>query len=150
MIFIVIIGAMIFNIFLARAKLPFLLAEMIVGLGVSKYAILAIILILYLILGCIMEAYSMIVLTVPILFPVITELGFDPIWYGVLMVIIIEAGMITPPVGLNVFVLRGVAKDVPVGSVFLGALPFVLAMAVGIVILIIFPQIALFLPYSMK
>jgi len=150
MIFIVIIGAMIFNIFLARSKIPFILAEMITGLGVSKYVVLALILFMYLILGCIMEAYSMIVLTVPILFPVIEKMGFDPIWYGVLMVIIIEMGMITPPVGLNVFVLRGVAEDVPIGSIFLGAMPFVLAMAIGIVIIIIFPQIALFLPFSMK
>lgn len=150
MIFLVIIGAMIFNVFLARSKIPFTLAEIIVGLGVSKYVILVIILILYMVLGCIMESYSMIVLTVPILSPVIEKMGFDLIWYGILMVIIIEMGMITPPVGLNVFVLRGVAKDVPITKIFAGALPFVLAMAVGIAILIVFPEIALFLPYMMK
>lgn len=149
MVFIVIMGAMIFNVFLARSRIPFLLADMIVGVGASKYLILGVILFMYLILGCIMESYSMIVLTVPIIFPAIEKLGFDPIWYGVLMVIMIEMGMITPPVGLNVFVLRGVAKDVPMSSVFVGALPFVLAMILGIIILIIFPQIALFLPYSM-
>ncbi len=146
MIFIVIMGAMIFNVFLARSKIPIVLAETIVGLGLSKYTILVIILFLYLVLGCIMEAYSMVVLTLPVIYPVIEKLGFDPIWYGVLMVIMIEMGMITPPVGLNVFVLRGMAKDVPMYGIFKGAAPFVVAMAVCVAILIIWPGIVLFLP----
>jgi len=149
-IFIVIMGSMILNVFLARSKIPFMLSEVIMGFGLSKYWVLVIIILLYIILGCLMEAYSMIVLTVPIIFPTIVKVGFDPIWYGVLMVILIEMGMITPPVGLNVFVLGGIVKDVPLYDIFMGALPFVIAMAVGIVILIIFPQIALFIPYSIK
>jgi C4-dicarboxylate transporter DctM subunit len=106
--------------------------------------------VMYLILGCIMEAYSMIILTLPILFPIVTALGFDPIWYGVIMVIMIEQALITPPVGMNLFVMQGVAKDVPLFTIARGALPFVIAMLVCVILLAIFPQIALFLPNSMK
>lgn len=149
MIFTVIIGAFMFNYFLARSEIPFLLSGFVTGLAVSRYVILGGLLFMYLILGCIMESYSMIVLTVPILMPALEALGFDLVWYGVIMVIAIEMGLITPPVGLNVFVIHGVAKDVPLYSIFKGVWPFVVAMAICIIILTVFPQIALFLPSKM-
>jgi tripartite ATP-independent transporter DctM subunit len=150
MIFIIIFGANVFGYFVARTKIPFLLVDFINGLAVPRLAILAILLFMYILLGCVMEAYAMIVLTLPIYFPLILALGFDPIWYGVLMVIMIEMGMITPPVGLNVYVVHGVAGDVPLMDIFRGALPFVIAMVICIIILIAFPQVVLFLPNTMK
>lgn len=146
MIFAILIGASVFSYFIAVTKIPSLLADIIAGLAVHRLVILSLILFMYVILGCLMEAFSMVILTMPIIFPIIQTLGFDPIWFGVLMVIMIEMGMITPPVGLNVFVMQGVARDVPLYTIFRGAAPFVLAMVVCIIILIIFPSIALFLP----
>jgi len=146
MIFAILIGASVFSYFIAVTKIPSLLADTIAGLGVHRLVILSLILFMYVILGCLMEAFSMVILTMPIIFPIIQKLGFDPIWFGVLIVIMIEMGMITPPVGLNVFVMQGVARDVPLYTIFRGAAPFVLAMVVCIIILIIFPSIALFLP----
>jgi len=150
MIFVIIFGANVFGYFVARTKIPFLIVGFINGLAMHRLAILAVILFIYVLLGCVMEAYAMIVLTLPIYFPLILTLGFDPIWYGVLMVIMIEMGMITPPVGLNVYVVHGVARDVPLMDIFRGALPFVIAMVICIIILVAFPQVALFLPNTMK
>jgi C4-dicarboxylate transporter DctM subunit len=101
------------------------------------------------ILGCIMEVFSAMLITMPILFPLVTSLGYDPIWFGVITVIMLEMGLITPPVGMNVFVIAGMARDVPMYTIFKGIWPFVFAMVICIVILIIFPQIALFLPKHM-
>jgi TRAP-type C4-dicarboxylate transport system permease large subunit len=97
-----------------------------------------------------MDCYAIMILTVPIIFPVIEALAFDPIWYGVLMVIVLEVGLITPPVGLNVFVLKAAAPDVPLATIFRGIWPFLVAAILAIVILTAFPQIATFLPYHMK
>lgn len=146
MIFAILIGASVFSYFIAISQIPNLLADTIAGLSVHRLVILSLILFMYVILGCLMEAFSMIILTMPIIFPIIQKLGFDPIWFGVLMVIMMEMGMITPPVGLNVFVIQGVARDVPLYTIFRGTAPFVVAMVVCIIILIIFPSIALFLP----
>ncbi|MFH1651673.1 MAG: TRAP transporter large permease [Chloroflexota bacterium] len=144
------VGAMIFSFFLARSELPFQLANYVGGLQLSPFIVLAAIVLLYVILGCLMDAMAMVVLTVPILFPVILQLGFDPIWYGVIMVIIVEQASITPPVGLNVYVIAGIAKDVPMGTIFRGIVPFWFMMMVCIVILTAVPQIALFLPNTMR
>jgi TRAP-type C4-dicarboxylate transport system permease large subunit len=97
-----------------------------------------------------MDAFAMVLITMPILYPLVLGLGFDPIWFGVLIVIMMEMGMITPPIGMNVFVIKGIARDVPMYTIFQGAFPFVIAMAVCVAILIAFPQIALFLPRAMK
>lgn len=150
MIFIIIIGAYIFGYFLAVTRIPSQVADFIGGLQLSRYVILAVIVVLYIILGMFMEGFAILVLTIPILFPLILALGFDPIWFGVVIVIMMETAMITPPVGINVFVIKGVAKDVPMYTIFRGILPFWLAMVVCIVILTAFPQIALFLPSFMK
>jgi tripartite ATP-independent transporter DctM subunit len=150
MIFVIVIGAMIFGYFLAISRLPFELASFVAGLPVSPHVILIGILIVYLFLGCIMDTLAMVILTVPIFYPVVARLGFDPIWFGVIMVLVSEMGVITPPVGLNVYVIHGVAKDVPLFTIFRGIAPFLLMMIVCIIFVIIFPQIALFLPNIMK
>jgi C4-dicarboxylate transporter, DctM subunit len=113
------------------------------------HGVLALIMLMYLVLGCLMDAMAMIILTVPILFPVITALGFDPIWFGVIIVMTVELGLIHPPVGMNVFVIKSVVKEVSFTTIFKGVLPFVAMDLVRLVILIAFPVIALYLPSRM-
>ena len=125
------------------------LADFITGLALPKMVVLAGIILIYIILGCIMDCYAIMILTVPIIFPVIQAMQFDPIWFGVLMVIVLEGGLITPPVGLNVFVLKAAAPSVPMTVIFRGILPFLVAAILAIVLLTIFPQIALFIPSMM-
>ena len=149
MIFLLIICAQIFSYFVAVSRLSSALAGFISGLALPPLGILIAILILYLILGCIMEVFSAMLITMPILFPVVVNLGFNPIWFGVITVIMLEMGLITPPVGMNVFVIAGMARDVPMYTIFKGVWPFVFAMAVCVAILITFPEIALFLPRHM-
>jgi tripartite ATP-independent transporter DctM subunit len=144
----IITGAFIFMRMLAVSQLPTALAEVIGGLTLSRYVVVAIIVFFYIIVGMFLEVTSAVVFTVPILYPMVIALGFDPIWFGVIVVIVIEMGMITPPVGLNVFVLAS-SSGVPMGKIFKGVYPFVAAMLLLIVILTIFPDIALFLPNSM-
>lgn len=146
MVFLILIGAMIFAYFLAVTRLPFELAEFAVGLPVSRYVILGGILLVYFFLGSIMSSVAMILLTVPIFFPVITALGFDPIWFGIIIVRVCEVGVITPPVGMNVYVIYGVAKDVPLYTIFRGIVPFLIADMLHIALLVTVPQISLFLP----
>jgi len=142
-------GANVFSYFLALSTIPMAVSSWMAGLQVSRYLILAIIILIYLILGCFLDAISMMVLTMPVIFPVIRTLGFDPIWFGVICVIMMEAGLITPPVGLNVYTLAGVVKDVPMQTIFRGAVPFLISMIVVVVLITIFPKIALFLPGMM-
>ena len=146
MIFVIILGAMIFGYFLAITRLPFKLADFIGALPVSPYIIIILILVLYLFLGCVMDAMGMILLTVPILFPLTVKLGFDSIWFGIIIVRVFEMAAITPPVGLNVFVIKGVAGDVPMGTIFRGIFPFLMADIVHIALLVAVPQVVLFLP----
>lgn len=149
MIFLILVGANIFTVFLGITELPMNLADYIGGLALSKYLILAGILILYIILGCVLVGLAMIILTIPVIFPVIDALGFDPIWFGVLMVIVLEIGLISPPVGMNVFVMKGVAKDVPLETIFRGVIPFIIASVIALILIIIFPEIALYIPNKM-
>ena len=149
MIFLIIIGAELFSRFLAVTQLPMHLADFLGGLSWNRNLILLGMLVLYLILGCVMDCFAIMILTTPILFPVVQALGFDPIWYGVVMVVVLEIGLITPPVGLNVFVISGVAGDIPISRIFRGIWPFLLASVVAILCLILFPQIAMFLPSRM-
>jgi tripartite ATP-independent transporter DctM subunit len=149
MIFLIIIGANIFSTFLGLARLPMGLADFITGLALPKMVILSGIICIFLILGCVMDCYAIMILTVPIIFPVIEAMQFDPIWFGVLMVIVLEIGLITPPVGLNVFVLKSAAPNVPLTVIFRGIWPFLLTALIAIVLLTVFPQIALFLPSLM-
>ena len=145
-IVLIIIGATIFGYFMAVSTVPLKVARFAAELPVSRYVVLAAILLVYMFLGCIMEAFSMLFLTLPTFYPVIVVLGFDPIWFGVIMVVTMEMAMITPPVGLNVYVVSGIAKDVPPETVFAGVWPFCIAIVVFLVLVICFPQIALFLP----
>jgi tripartite ATP-independent transporter DctM subunit len=145
----IMIGAMIFSTFLMIAGLPAAFSRWVVALPIPPFAIFVAILLLYLPLGCVMDAFAVIMLTVPIVFPIIVSLGIDPIFFGVLIVILTELAMLTPPVGMNVYVVQGVTK-VPMEEVFRGILPFALVLIVGIAILVAFPQISLFLPSLMK
>ncbi|MCZ7564916.1 MAG: TRAP transporter large permease [Burkholderiales bacterium] len=149
MVFLILIGAHIFSPFLALSRIPNDLAELLVGLALPDAAVLAVILLAYVILGMFLEGFAMLVLTIPIVFPIITALGYDPVWFGILMVVVLEMGLISPPVGINVFVVKGVAEDVPMGRIFAGIVPFWLAMLVCVIVLAAFPQIALLLPDSM-
>lgn len=146
MIIVIFIGAKIFSYFLAASTLPFQLGEMIGNLPLPPIMIIGAILLLWLVLGCLMDAIAMIMLTVPIIYPIVCQLGFDPIWFCVLGVLAIEAGLITPPVGMNVYVIAGVAKGVPVHTIFRGIVPFFIAIVVCIAIIMAIPGVALFLP----
>jgi tripartite ATP-independent transporter DctM subunit len=148
MIFLIVIGAFVFMKFLGLSKLPFALVEIIEKLHVSKFLIFAGIIILYIILGMFLEVYSAVTFTIPIIYPVITALGFDPIWFGVIVVLVIEMGLITPPVGMNVFILSGMT-GIPLQTVFRGVAPFLLSMIFCILLLAIFPDIALLLTKTM-
>jgi tripartite ATP-independent transporter DctM subunit len=150
MIFIILLGAMILGYFLAVTRLPFELAEMAEGLPVSRYVILIFVMVIFLFLGCVMDSLAIIILTVPIFFPLIDKLGFDAIWFGILVVRAAEIGLITPPVGLNVFIIKGIAKDVPMYTIFRGIVPFLIADLFEVALLMAVPQISLFLPSLMK
>ena len=148
-VFTVLIGALLFGYFLTITQTPQKVTEFLTGLGVGRYGVLALIMLMYLVLGCLMDAMAMIILTVPIIFPVIRSLGFDPIWFGVIIVMTVELGLIHPPVGMNVFVIKSVVKDVKFSTIFVGVLPFILTDLIRLVILIAFPIIALYLPTRM-
>ena len=148
-VFTVLIGALLFGYFLTITQTPQKLTAFLTGLGIGKYGVLALIMVMYLVLGCLMDAMAMIILTVPIIFPVITHLGFDPIWFGVIIVMTVELGLIHPPVGMNVFVIKSVVHEVSFTTIFKGVLPFVATDIVRLVILIAFPVIALWLPGRM-
>jgi C4-dicarboxylate transporter, DctM subunit len=145
-VFTVLIGALCFGYFLTITQTPQHVTEFLTGLGLGAYGILIVILLMYLVLGCLMDALAMVILTVPIVFPVITALGFDPIWFGVIVVVTVELGLIHPPVGMNVFVIKSVIKDVDMSTIFLGVLPFVITDLIRLAILIVFPSIATWLP----
>jgi len=148
-VFTVLIGALLFGYFLTITQTPQKVTEFLTGLGVGRYGVLALIMLMYLVLGCLMDAMAMIILTVPIIFPVIKSLGFDPIWFGVIIVMTVELGLIHPPVGMNVIVIKSVVKDVKFSTIFVGVLPFILTDLIRLVILIAFPIIALYLPTRM-
>ena len=150
MIFVIFLGAMIVGYFLAVTRLPFELADFVGGLPVNRYVILGLILAVYFVLGCIMDSLAMILLTVPIFYPLITALGFDPIWFGIIIVRAAEIGLITPPVGLNVFVICGITKDIPMYTIFKGIIPFIIADICHVILLVTVPQVATFLPGLMK
>jgi len=150
MVLVIVAGATVFGHFLAVTRIPYILADWVAGLPLPPWAIMGVIVSIYLIGGCFMDSLAMILLTIPIFYPVAVNLGYDPIWFGVVIVLITEMGVITPPVGINVYVVSGVAKDVPLEVIFKGILPLLGALIVCNIILIIFPQIALFLPSLMR
>jgi C4-dicarboxylate transporter DctM subunit len=148
-VFTILIGALIFGYFLTITQTPQKITEFLTGLGFGAYGVLVLIMLMYLVLGCIMDAMAMIILTIPIVFPVIKTLGFDPIWFGVIIVMTVELGLIHPPVGMNVFVIKSVIKDVKLSTVFYGVMPFVVTDILRLAVLIAFPILALWLPSHM-
>ncbi len=148
-IFLIVIGAKVFNVFFAVTKIPMLLATFLGAMNVTPLVFIIALIILFLILGCVMDAWAMLLLMVPVLLPSVKVMGFDFIWFGVFMVIMVEAGMITPPVGMNVFILSGQAPDVPMYKIFKGTMPFLICMLICVALLIAFPDIALVLPRGM-
>ncbi|MBA7519781.1 C4-dicarboxylate TRAP transporter large permease protein DctM [subsurface metagenome] len=149
MVMVIVTGAILFGHFIAVTKIPFLLSDWAGGLSISPLAIMGIVILIHLIGGCFMDGFALIVLTVPIMYPMVMALGFDPIWFGIIIVLVVEMGTITPPVGVNVYVISGVAKDVPLETIFKGIFPFLGALIVVAALLVIFPQIATFLPSFM-
>jgi tripartite ATP-independent transporter DctM subunit len=149
-VFTVLIGALLFGYFLTITGTPQKIAALLLGLGLGRYGILALIMLMYLLLGCLMDALAMIILTVPIIFPVVTDLNFDPIWFGIIIVMTVELGLIHPPVGMNVFVIKTVVPEVSFLTIFKGVLPFILTDILRLVILIAFPVLALYLPNRMS
>jgi tripartite ATP-independent transporter DctM subunit len=148
-VFTVLIGAILFGYFLTITQTPQKVTEFLTGLGLGRYGVLALIMLMYLVLGCLMDALAMIILTVPIIFPVIKQLGFDPIWFGVIIVMVVELGLIHPPVGMNIFVIKSVVEDAKISTIFYGVLPFILTDLLRLALLIAFPIIALWLPSKM-
>jgi C4-dicarboxylate transporter, DctM subunit len=145
-VFTVLIGALLFGYFLTITGTPQKVTEFLTGLGLGRYGVLALILLMYLVLGCLMDAMAMIILTVPIVFPVITALEFDPIWFGVIIVMTVELGLIHPPVGMNVFVIKSVVGDLKFSTIFRGVIPFIITDLVRLAILVAFPILAVWLP----
>ncbi|MGZ9808873.1 TRAP transporter large permease [Pseudoroseicyclus sp. H15] len=148
-VMLILIAASLINPFLALSQIPALVGSFLGGLDVAPVVVLGLILLSYLILGCFLEGFAMLVLTMPIYFPVITSLGIDPILFGVLVVLVLEMGLISPPVGVNVFIVKSVAPRVPLGTIFRGVMPFWIAMLVCTLLIVAFPQIALILPETM-
>jgi C4-dicarboxylate transporter, DctM subunit len=146
MIFTIILGAFVFNAFLAVSTIPMEVATFVGNLGLPPLGIMIIIIFVYVILGCFIDTMSMVLLTIPIFFPVATSLGFNPIWFGIIIVLMCEVSMITPPIGVNVFVIAGISRDIPMPTVFKGIIPFLTIELVFIALLVAFPQMALFLP----
>jgi TRAP-type C4-dicarboxylate transport system permease large subunit len=149
MIMLIIAGATVYGHFLALTRLPVVAAEWVLGLGWHPYAVMLVVAGIYLIGGCVMDSLALLLLTLPIFYPVSQQLGFDPIWFGVLIVIFMEMAVITPPVGINVYVIKGVAGDVPLGTIFKGIVPFLIAEIVMVLLLLFLPQLATFLPSLM-
>jgi tripartite ATP-independent transporter DctM subunit len=148
-LFMVVFGAMIFSNFVNRAGLPDGLIQIVNSFDVSPLGVIFVILAIYLVLGCVFESLSMILLTVPIFAPVVEALGFDLVWFGILVVVATEISLITPPIGLNVFVLKGVLKDVSVKTIFKGVTPFWIADIFRLLLLALIPSLSLFLPSLM-
>ena len=153
MILFLIAGAIVFGKFLAVTRIPFELATWVGGFDLPPFVVISIIILIYFLGGCFMDSLGLIMLTIPVFYPIITSLGYDPIWFGVIIVLVTEMGVITPPVGINVYVVYGVAQnvveDITLEAIFKGIMPFLTAVVVGIIILMIFPQIVLFLPNLM-
>ncbi|MGZ5864494.1 MAG: TRAP transporter large permease [Xanthobacteraceae bacterium] len=149
-VFTILIGALLFGYFLTVTQVPQKVTTFLTSMGLGPYGVLVLIMLMYLVLGCLMDALAMVILTVPIIFPVIISLGFDPIWFGILIVMVVELGLIHPPVGMNIFVIKSVVEDVKISTIFYGVLPFILTDLLRLTILIIFPIIALYLPSHMR
>jgi C4-dicarboxylate transporter, DctM subunit len=146
MVMFIIGGGVIFGHFLTVSTLPMLLADWMANLPIDRWIIISIIIFIYFIGGFFMDSMALLIITLPIFYPIVQKLGFDPIWFGVMIVLTGEMGVITPPVGVNVFVIKGIAPDVPLETIFKGIFPFLGALIILTIIIMIFPQIATYLP----
>jgi C4-dicarboxylate transporter DctM subunit len=146
MIMVVVSGAIVFGHFMAITSVPFYISDFIGNLNIPPMGVMGLIILMYFVAGCFMDSLALIMLTVPILFPLVSTLGFDPIWFGVIIVMVTEVGVITPPVGINVFVIKGIVPDVPMSAIFKGTVPFLIGMIAVIALVLIFPIIATWLP----
>jgi C4-dicarboxylate transporter, DctM subunit len=150
MLFLILIGALMFAEFVNITSMPSDLKRFVAGMGLSPVMVVAAIMVIYVLLGTAMEELSMILLTVPVFFPLVVAMGLDPIWFGVLIVVVVEIGLISPPVGMNLFVLNTLLPQVQTRTIFYGVLPFIAADCVRLAILIFFPILSLYLPSLMK
>ncbi|HWV53699.1 TRAP transporter permease [Pseudorhodoplanes sp.] len=148
-VFTILIGALLFGYFLTITQTPQKVTAFLTGLGIGNYGVLTLILIMYLLLGCLMDALAIVILTVPIIFPLIKEMGFDPIWFGIIIVMTVELGLIHPPVGMNIFVIKSVLEDIKISTIFAGVIPFIVTDIIRLIILVLFPILATWLPSHM-
>jgi tripartite ATP-independent transporter DctM subunit len=148
-VFTILIGALLFGYFLTITQTPQKVTAFLTGLGIGNYGVLTLILIMYLLLGCLMDALAIVILTVPIIFPLVKEMGFDPIWFGIIIVMTVELGLIHPPVGMNIFVIKSVLEDIKISTIFYGVIPFIITDIIRLIILVIFPALATWLPSHM-
>ncbi|MCW0233183.1 MAG: TRAP transporter large permease [Ferrovibrio sp.] len=149
-IFTIVVGAFLFGYFLVITQTPQKVSDFLTGLPVGPYGVLTLILIMYLILGALMDELAIILVTVPIIYPVMLQLGFDPIWFGVIIVMVTTLGMVMPPVGINVFVINSIARDISLWQIYKGVMPFILVDLLRLALLVLFPAIALYLPGHMN
>src|SRR5690554_1519739 len=149
-VYTILIGAILFGYFLAVTQVPQKLTQILIDLGLGSYGTLGLIFALFIVMGCFLDAMAMIILMVPIVYPVVIALGFDPIWFGIIIVMTVELGLITPPVGMNVYVIKSIAHKVGLVTIFRGVMPFVVTDILRLIILIAFPAIVLFLPQTMQ
>ena len=150
LLYTILIGAHIVSNLITITRMPATMIDWVAGLGLPPLAIIFVLSAIYIVLGAIFDSVAAMVITLPFVFPLVTDgLGYDPIWWGIVMIMVIEIGMITPPIGINVFVMHGVRKDIPLGTIFRGIVPFLLADFVRLVLVIVFPVIALWLPQTM-
>ena len=145
----ILIGAFVFTPFVALSGIPDALLDLLMQVSPNRFVTLAIILVFFVLLGTFLEGFAILVLALPLVQPVLEQLGFNMVWFGVLMVIVLEMGLISPPVGVNVFVVKSIAPNVPMNDIFKGIFPFWIAMGIALLILVLFPDIAMFLPNTM-
>ena len=150
MIYTIVIGSSVFNYFIVLSHLPDVLTQGVLGSGWPTFLIFFVILIIYIILGSVFDTIAAMVITLPFVLPVIMDMGYSPVWWGIVNVVVIEIGLITPPIGINVFVLQGVAKDYPLSTIYKGILPFLFADIVRFTILMLIPAISIWLPNILK
>lgn len=150
MLFTVLIGALTLNNLMVFSTFAANLSNFVSGLQMAPMLVMAVILLIYLVLGCFLDSLAMILLTVPIFFPIVQNIGYDPVWFGVIVVMVVELGLITPPIGMNVFVIKGMAPDVNLSDIYKGVMPFVLAQILLIIIVFLVPAIILWLPETAK
>jgi TRAP-type C4-dicarboxylate transport system permease large subunit len=149
MVMMIVLAAMFLNFVLSVIGLTQLLTDFILGLGLSPMQTMAVIILGFLVLGCFMEAFSLLLIATPLVAPIVSSLGFDLVWFGILMMLLLETALITPPIGVNLYVIQGVRGKGPMNDVIIGSLPFVGAMLVMIVALVVWPEIALWLPQTL-